>query len=202
MFHRLANTYREQVSLFTREWIEMSKTLNKNGLTVVSLFTREWIEMFHRLANTYREQVSLFTREWIEMSKTLNKNGLTVVSLFTREWIEISYFLVQYNLLCLSPSLRGSGLKLKIWTGRKKHNASPSLRGSGLKFHVSNFRFQFADVSLFTREWIEICDTQESVRSVQSPSLRGSGLKSESENPERHTRKSPSLRGSGLKFFP
>ena len=55
----------------------------------VSLFTREWIEipfdaLLHPLSN-----VSLFTREWIEMHGIMEHLQCTIVSLFTREWIEI-----------------------------------------------------------------------------------------------------------------
>ena len=54
--------------------------------------------------------VSLFTREWIEIKIVSNKYPKALVSLFTREWIEIQ--LNKSNrCLCLSPSLRGSGLK-------------------------------------------------------------------------------------------
>ena len=55
------------------------------------------------------------------------------VSLFTREWIEISFDKSKI-VFKLSPSLRGSGLKLKLTL------LSP----------------RCAAVSLFTREWIEI----------------------------------------------
>ena len=56
---------------------------------------------------------------------------------------------------------------------------SPSLRGSGLKYHSPERESETLQVSLFTREWIEIikssaCDSS----TFSSPSLRGSGLKS------------------------
>ena len=34
-----------QVSLFTREWIEIYGLATANGCIIVSLFTREWIEI-------------------------------------------------------------------------------------------------------------------------------------------------------------
>ena len=35
------------VSLFTREWIEISAGGSPSGVIVVSLFTREWIEIIY-----------------------------------------------------------------------------------------------------------------------------------------------------------
>ena len=37
-------------------------------LSAVSLFTREWIEISSGRKNPWNEKVSLFTREWIEMT--------------------------------------------------------------------------------------------------------------------------------------
>ena len=56
------------------------------------------------------------------------------VSLFTREWIEIVEMPRDFTGFRLSPSLRGSGLKLF------------------LQFYCQRLLY----VSLFTREWIEI----------------------------------------------
>ena len=102
------------------------------------------------------------------------------VSLFTREWIEIKKHAPRYGERHASPSLRGSGLKLLSY---RQHGddvaASPSLRGSGLKFYNGRlkngkrkrlplyegvdwnvdyilYHFLNFNVSLFTREWIEI----------------------------------------------
>ena len=36
---------RTRVSLFTREWIEMTEAVEKAHWFIVSLFTREWIEI-------------------------------------------------------------------------------------------------------------------------------------------------------------
>ena len=57
-------------------------------------------------------------------------------------------------------------------------------------------------VSLFTREWIEICAWQcLCVWRCSSPSLRGSGLKCPRPGTYSERVRSPSLRGSGLKSF-
>ena len=122
------------VSLFTREWIEIagarhkkrcmrrSPSLRGSGLKcflkppfanfpAVSLFTREWIEMSSLVVSAdCIVRVSLFTREWIEMSSSAFFAAIVTVSLFTREWIEIPYY---QDFYCgtSSPSLRGSGLK-------------------------------------------------------------------------------------------
>ena len=77
------------------------------------------------------------------------------VSLFTREWIEIPIFSASGARPSMSPSLRGSGLKL--WLRPQKQSKQR--------------------VSLFTREWIEIENELTGTDAVRSPSLRGSGLK-------------------------
>ena len=59
--------------------------------------------------------------------------------------------------------------------------SSPSLRGSGLKSRCRRLPRCCGQVSLFTREWIEIGTAREHLLQPQpSPSLRGSGLKSAS----------------------
>ena len=60
-----------------------------------------------------------------------------------------------------SPSLRGSGLKLSGHTLRAQRPWSPSLRGSGLKLLAPVWMQAGTLVSLFTREWIEICKNIE-----------------------------------------
>ena len=55
------------------------------------------------------------------------------------------------------------------------------------------------DVSLFTREWIEISPNQYPFVRTSSPSLRGSGLKYLYGFSFDRSGESPSLRGSGLK---
>ena len=102
----------------------------------------------------------------------------TTVSLFTREWIEISTgdafdkrlrspslrgsglkspHQTQWKRFLKSPSLRGSGLKLRKEVIADVGKRSPSLRGSGLKSDSFSRRtVSVWQVSLFTREWIEI----------------------------------------------
>ena len=101
----------------------------------------------------------------------------------------------------VSPSLRGSGLKSNRTKQPNQTAAeSPSLRGSGLKLLGGRGVGFPPEVSLFTREWIEIIIHLSMLHpSGMSPSLRGSGLKlhGSAGHPVRHP--SPSLRGSGLK---
>ena len=78
----------------------------------------------------------------------------------------------------MSPSLRGSGLKYPQASGILSAHPSPSLRGSGLKLHRTHRTAVDSAVSLFTREWIEICPVLIVPSAFMSPSLRGSGLKS------------------------
>ena len=68
--------------------------------------------------------------------------------------------------------------------------------------NVAEHIFPDTEVSLFTREWIEIDIALATEIISASPSLRGSGLKSESRSTDSCNRWSPSLRGSGLKFYP
>ena len=121
------------VSLFTREWIEIPRIADRSANIIVSLFTREWIEIIDTASFASAHAVSLFTREWIEIQTGLRPPTAALVSLFTREWIEIAND-GSSSLSSLSPSLRGSGLKL----------GGIHARSAGAK------------VSLFTREWIEI----------------------------------------------
>ena len=123
-----------------------------------------------------------------------------------------------------SPSLRGSGLKLRMVRPHRRESLSPSLRGSGLKLIIPYLvvlckcrlpLYEGVDwnvliapirhiirVSLFTREWIEIRVSSGIQNRFKSPSLRGSGLKSPTGQGTRWERWSPSLRGSGLKCQP
>ena len=79
----------------------------------VSLFTREWIEIACSVRSSSWSNVSLFTREWIEIPHCPVKCFCWRVSLFTREWIEISTCRRLSDCRMSSPSLRGSGLKLQ-----------------------------------------------------------------------------------------
>ena len=103
-----------------------------------------------------RFAVSLFTREWIEIDALHVLDVILMVSLFTREWIEISIKSSQVCETTTSPSLRGSGLKSFNLDTAKKEVTSPSLRGSGLKYWSGCRCSECSQVSLFTREWIEM----------------------------------------------
>ena len=126
-----------EVSLFTREWIEIESAPHSRYLTIQSPSLRgSGLKLLGFIWKKSKSSVSLFTREWIEICSNVPCfPGLCRVSLFTREWIEIESAPHSRYLTIQSPSLRGSGLKLLgfIW---KKSKSS---------------------VSLFTREWIEIC---------------------------------------------
>ena len=67
MHPRMVQSLWRRVSLFTREWIEMSATACNFFSCSVSLFTREWIEIHRPYTAICIVRVSLFTREWIEM---------------------------------------------------------------------------------------------------------------------------------------
>ena len=203
--------------------LKWCRCLNAGSYTVVSLFTREWIEMtkFDKIA-VYRKSLPLYEGvDWNfffrrlplagGLSPSLRGSGLkslcpdkyetiTVVSLFTREWIEIRQF---YHNLTENTSL-------PLYEGVDWNCSAYCLTSDKV-------------VSLFTREWIEIkgeiklenlknrlplyegvdwnYDVSHGIDStVTSPSLRGSGLKCNLLPPEWLCNQSPSLRGSGLKF--
>ena len=169
-----------EVSLFTREWIEIMCGILYVILMEVSLFTREWIEIFCAM-----EQVGLqsclplyegvdwnknevdMIREQVLWSPSLRGSGLksSCSSCQKQRYGSLPlYEGVDWNIVSissrrknrLSPSLRGSGLKF-ICANWNKVEMSPSLRGSGLKFFAAYNNVIKSPVSLFTREWIEIC---------------------------------------------
>ena len=102
------------------------------------------------------ERVSLFTREWIEIP-TINSTFLCWQSPSLRGSGLKSVSQERIRNPCKSPSLRGSGLKLAVCSLESELSGSPSLRGSGLKFVRKRLLLFQMVVSLFTREWIEIC---------------------------------------------
>ena len=167
------------VSLFTREWIEIAQRGRQKIVHDVSLFTREWIEIDDRYLPWLIFAVSLFTREWIEICHFTYGNAVLFVSLFTREWIEIRYHAGDLRIFARLPLYEGVDwnsyniqpctiqLRLPLYEGvdwnsgcnsyRNGRWRSPSLRGSGLKYFFDNFGYKSnMCVSLFTREWIEI----------------------------------------------
>ena len=139
----------EGVDWNTNFFCEWCKTLN------VSLFTREWIEIVVATAKTIKaaclplyEGVDWnFQRATLSCSllclplyegvdwnrKRTNRNRRGSVSLFTREWIEIIRC-PNLGKCSMSPSLRGSGLKCIQTKEQAGFARSPSLRGSGLKW--------------------------------------------------------------------
>ena len=145
------------VSLFTREWIEIVDYLLGRG-TNMSLPLYEGVD-WNNLQN-----LTFHTRK---LSPSLRGSGLK----FLRE--------EKIRGMKRSPSLRGSGLKYPTGEKNNCHRLlSPSLRGSGLKSFVEQTQtnanslplYEGVDwnfdayckiildcVSLFTREWIEIC---------------------------------------------
>ena len=78
----------------------------------VALFTRAWIEMTKRTAKHGFDNVALFTRAWIEIPKSRAKKFVPAVALFTRAWIEIEWLTFNQP-HPKSPSSRGRGLKYK-----------------------------------------------------------------------------------------
>ena len=168
----------EPVSLFTREWIEMSNWY-------VDMVDTLRLPLYEGVDWNRNEIKAATSRGGLPLYEGVDWNGIvsgwlknSFVSLFTREWIEIA---AEYTALQeqLSPSLRGSGLKLSANQHLSNQVLSPSLRGSGLKFGLL-LRLRMPDsspslrgsglkspppgcvvacrlVSLFTREWIEMC---------------------------------------------
>ena len=77
----------------------------------VSLFTREWIEISNRAGYSLGAMVSLFTREWIEMPAIQARLVLPLgLPLYEGvDWNCNQRICLTHN--STSPSLRGSGLK-------------------------------------------------------------------------------------------
>ena len=168
-----------EVSLFTREWIEIFSDCHNNYL-LKSLPLYEGVDWNSQCSVEFvaiciclplYEGVDwnlqqLHTTAIHSASPSLRGSGLKfyynafysickLVSLFTREWIEIFGWYIYYTTNVVSPSLRGSGLKCMISQNECTLTKSPSLRGSGLKFRPRSIQ----------------------LRHIRSPSLRGSGLK-------------------------
>ena len=140
------------VSLFTREWIEMvlckhflnhsarSPSLRGSGLKydfpvvfpalLYSLPLYEGVDWNGIVSGWLKNSfVSLFTREWIEIQNWRRYGLCRTVSLFTREWIEMIYPLISGDIAVLSPSLRGSGLKLQRNTPPCRNSCLPLYEG-------------------------------------------------------------------------
>ena len=122
-----------------------------------------------------------------------------------------------------SPSLRGSGLKSYCNKEILVFSRSPSLRGSGLKSprdapalyeilrlplyegvdwnQLVEYRQQKTEVSLFTREWIEIIHIFVPFLPVlRLPLYEGVDWNVDVIDKKEKDSGSPSLRGSGLKY--
>ena len=77
---------------------------------MVALFTRAWIEITRSEEPPQYRRVALFTRAWIEMKNGSHNAIPLLVALFTRAWIEIAWIAVVISQIW-SPSSRGRGLK-------------------------------------------------------------------------------------------
>ena len=187
-----------RVSLFTREWIEIrvssgiqnrfkSPSLRGSGLKSPTGQGTRWERWSPSLRGSglkcqpYRQGscchwVSLFTREWIEIAisvfvwliiprlplyEGVDWNDRPSTTLYPFHW---------------SPSLRGSGLKCTCCRAFQSKQGLPLYEGVDWNIN-SIYTSLFHNVSLFTREWIEITDYLRYNGTYWSPSLRGSGLK-------------------------
>ena len=196
MFH----WWHKQVSLFTREWIEI-------GSVGCVVFVKPSPSLRGSgLKFAISEQ---FARN--QMSPSLRGSGLksisggisginTSVSLFTREWIEIQPHKGTHSNCNPSPSLRGSGLKSVVKTCKPLLQGSPSLRGSGLKsVHLRNLLLFRWSPSLRGSglKFVLVCEALASVHRL--PLYEGVDWNFISQLDAQKEKKSPSLRGSGLK---
>ena len=91
------------VSLFTREWIEITILQGLRPYHIVSLFTREWIEIVSGVATISVHCASPSLRgSGLKFIAVSNDERKQVVSLFTREWIEIAgQTSMHWGLACL-----------------------------------------------------------------------------------------------------
>ena len=179
----------------------------QNGITTnptaVSLFTREWIEIFFDSKTFYPHQclplyegvdwnqyggltpyrmigVSLFTREWIEIF-AMNAIQTPSLSLPLYEGVDwnCSSHLINFNQHSL-PLYEGVDWNPDVEMRRKLGFGLPLYEGVDWNSVISPLSDFTSNVSLFTREWIEIHYGRDCARNrvPKSPSLRGSGLKS------------------------
>ena len=167
------------VSLFTREWIEIDKTLSIFNSGESPSLRGSGLKSKPKPESTVVTSLPLYEGVDWNCGKTIDSLKRNVVSLFTREWIEIIW----------------RNIWLRAWK-------SPSLRGSGLKSFPYSKRFiTIASVSLFTREWIEIWALSESLAvACCLPLYEGVDWNPQSVRILSQLQRSPSLRGSGLKF--
>ena len=98
------------------------------------------------------------------------------VSLFTREWIEINCRWKSYGLDFRLPLYEGVDWNSNASFGSSCAHGLPLYEGVDWN-PCPSVRIHSCDVSLFTREWIEIADVALMFALASSPSLRGSGLK-------------------------
>ena len=219
LYHQIRN-----VSLFTREWIEMTSSPNQ-WYPVRSPSLR---------GSGLKSSVNVFTIDkWccLPLYEGVDWNIVIIAIAFITICLPL-YEGVDWNLFCLqllcklyeSPSLRGSGLKsprgvylltkprrLPLYEGVDwnkirspqpiPHNRLPLYEGVDWNHDYIIRHFGRYVVSLFTREWIEISSTWRLISRLPSPSLRGSGLKWKWWNRTDDSNLSPSLRGSGLKWY-
>ena len=170
----------ESFGLPLYEGVDWNSNANRydNVTDTVSLFTREWIEIkfcfclarrLHCLPLYEGVDWNIFLHPPIsfsEQSPSFRGSGLK---------LPLATTLTHSG---RSPSLRGSGLKSPTALCKSVRLGSPSLRGSGLKSKYDKNGKLVKNVSLFTREWIEIQNARITQHPrFKSPSLRGSGLK-------------------------
>ena len=77
---------------------------------LVALFTRAWIEISRTSEDFKGVRVALFTRAWIEIKSAIYVAIKHYVALFTRAWIEMA-LINRIAEVKVSPSSRGRGLK-------------------------------------------------------------------------------------------
>ena len=86
------------VALFTRAWIEMSRTSEDfNGVRLSPSLRGRGLKSLLAIRCRSTHTVALFTRAWIEIVAEFYKNKKFLVALFTRAWIEINTFPIRLN---------------------------------------------------------------------------------------------------------
>ena len=165
----------------------------------VSLFTREWIEISVPPFIQYWYRSPSLRGSGLKSESVGKKFETAGVSLFTREWIEIVQFAnLGYSAEGL-PLYEGVDWNRKVKKCPCCRWSSPSLRGSGLKYFFHCVAQLIHRLPLYEGvDWNYFCFIRK-IRNVLSPSLRGSGLKWKSLQFLPMLFGSPSLRGSGLK---
>ena len=173
MFH----WWHKQVSLFTREWIEIGSVGCVVFVKPSPSLRGSGLKFFRSDRRCSRSSLPLY--EGVDWNQSWKHASHYCKGLPLYEGVDWNRYTCV--ICCCSvglPLYEGVDWNFISQLDAQKEKKSPSLRGSGLKCPGDYLLEKDAKVSLFTREWIEIVRRARTLPWLTaSPSLRGSGLK-------------------------